>query len=60
MNVRWAGFLAAGLSLAFLSPGAGAKSDKGPHLRYAATYAGAIQEARARNALVFVSFHKDH
>ena len=36
------------------------KKDKGPHLRYAATYAEAVAEGKARNTLVYAIFHKDH
>ena len=36
------------------------KDKKGPHLRYAHSYAEAWTEAKARNALIFVTFHKDH
>jgi hypothetical protein len=33
---------------------------KGPHLRYAAVYADAVAEVKARNTLVYAIFHKDH
>ena len=36
-----------------------AKGKKDEHLRYAKTYAEAIAQAKARNAHVFVTFHKD-
>lgn len=40
---------------------ASAKSDKkGPPLRYQHTYAGAIEEAKERNCVVFVSIHAEH
>lgn len=54
------GIIAAGF-LVFLSgsPRALAKGKKGDHLRYAKTYQAAVEEARARNAHIFVTFHKD-
>ena len=41
------------------TPRAIAKGKKGEHLRYAKTYEAAVEEARARNAHIFVTFHKD-
>lgn len=40
------------------SPDAQARG-KDEHLRYAKTYAEAVAQARARNAHIFVTFHKD-
>lgn len=36
-----------------------AKGKKEAHLRYAKTYAEAVAQAKARNAHIFVTFHKD-
>ena len=41
------------------SPRALAKGKEEAHLRYATNYAEAVAQARARNTVVFVSFHKD-
>ena len=41
------------------SSDAHAKGKKEAHLRYAKTYAEAVAQARARNAHIFVTFHKD-
>ncbi len=52
--------VAAGFLLAIgASPRALAKGKAEAHLRYATTYADAVAQARARNTVVFVSFHKD-
>ncbi len=40
-------------------PPAHAKGKKEAHLRYVATWAAAVSEARARNAVIFATFHKD-
>ena len=40
-------------------PSAEAKGKKEAHLRYVATWAEAVQQARARNAILFATFHKD-
>ena len=58
------GFTAALVATGFVlalggTPRAIAKGGKDAHLRYAKTYQAAIEEARARNAHVFVTFHKD-
>ena len=53
--------LAAGIAAFVVVAGVGAKTeDKGPHLRYATTFASGVEEARARNCLLYVTFHKDH
>ena len=49
----------AAAALTLLGP-AEAKSRKEEGLRYATSYAAAWQEARARNALIFATFHKDN
>ena len=36
-----------------------AAKDKGPHLRYARSYAEAMAEAKERGCVVFATFHKD-
>ena len=41
------------------APRAIAKGAKDEHLRYAKTYQAAVEEARARNTFVLVTFHKD-
>ncbi len=41
------------------TPRAIAKGKDDGHLRYAKTYQAAVEEARARNTFVLVSFHKD-
>ena len=41
-------------------PRALAKGKKEPHLRYVATWADAVAQARARNAIIFATFHKDN
>ncbi len=57
--------LAFALSAADLQAG-GSKDDKkkddkrGPHLRYATSYAEAWAEAKARNTLIYATVHKDH
>jgi hypothetical protein len=42
------------------TPRALAKGKADAHLRYAGTYAEAVAQARARNTVIFVSFHKDN
>lgn len=56
-----AGALAFLASLAGLVPGREALAKrKGEGLRYAASWAEAVQEARSRGALLFATFHKDN
>ncbi len=60
--VLGAGLLAASAFL-FLTAGgppALAKGKKEVHLRYIASYADAVREARSRNAILFATFHKDN
>ena len=40
-------------------PAAEAKGKKDAHLRYVATWGEAVKQARARNAILFATFHKD-
>ncbi len=45
----------------FGSLGSGlAKEEKETHLRYAKSYEDAVYEARARNAVIYVVWHKDN
>ena len=55
-----AGLLAAAAFAALLGPDAVAKGKKDPTLRYAKSYAEAVREARARNTVIFATFHKDN
>jgi hypothetical protein len=49
------------LSASDLHAGDKKKDDKkGPHLRYATTYAEAWAEAKARNTLIYATWHKDN
>jgi hypothetical protein len=65
---RWAVAVlgAAACTIAFgvsgLEAGDGKKKDekKGPHLRYAASYAEAWAEAKARHTLIYATWHKDN
>lgn len=57
---RAAGLLAAVALGALLGPGALAKGKKDATLRYAKSYAAAVREARARNVVIFATFHKDN
>ena len=41
-------------------PRALAKGKKEDHLRFQLSYAAAVQEAKARNAVIFATFHKDN
>ena len=60
MRKPFASFAVAAL-LAVAAVPASAKSDKkGPVLRYASTYAAALEEARDRGTVIFATFHIDH
>ncbi|MDA1196294.1 MAG: hypothetical protein O2894_14085 [Planctomycetota bacterium] len=51
--------IAAGFLVALDAPSPALAKGKDAHLRYAPTYAAAVAEAKARNAFIFVTFHKD-
>jgi hypothetical protein len=57
-----AGLLALGAFLLLAGGGARAlaKGKGEDHLRWQKTWAEAVREARARNALLFATFHKDN
>jgi hypothetical protein len=57
-----AGLIATSAFLVSLTggPAALAKGKEEEHLRYAATWADAVREARSRNAIIFATFHKDN
>ncbi len=50
----------AAIGLAALTASAKTEPKKGPPLRYAHDYAQAIQEAKERNCVLFVSLHAEH
>ncbi len=60
---RTAGVLfcaAIGLALASLGDSAQAKGKEAATLRYAKSYEEAVIEARQRNAMIYITWHKDN
>jgi len=51
---------AAGLAFGLLGNSALAKEKKAAQLRYAKSYEEAVLEGRARNAMIYVTWHKDN
>ena len=56
---RWTAAAAIALALPWAGSVA-AKEKEAPALRWAHTWAEAVEQARDRNAVIFATFHKDH